>query len=84
MKSRNFILTLNNPDVTITELSEICKRNGATTFAGQLERGTQTGTVHAQFFIGFDNPRSLGSIKKWQPRAHIEPAKNAFRSFEYC
>lgn len=45
-KSQNFICTLNNPDVSIDELSSVCKRNGATTFAGQLERAA-SGTVHA-------------------------------------
>lgn len=33
-KSRNFIGTLNNPDVTLTEFSDLTKQLGATTFAG--------------------------------------------------
>ena len=53
-RSINFICTLNNPNVTVTELADVCKRNGTKTLAAQLEKG-ESGTPHIQFFLGFDN-----------------------------
>ena len=86
MISKYYIGTLNNPNVTVDEFSQFCKRVlSASSFAGQLEKG-ESGTPHIQFLIGFDTQKRLTAVRKrfdqWHP--HLEIAGNAFKSYEYC
>jgi len=67
-KSRNWLLTLNNPDVTLESLHV---RAGAVYTCGQLEQGVQ-GTRHFQFFMNFKDPVRLASFKKLDVRIHAE------------
>lgn len=82
-KSRNYCLTINNPKETLEEISERGKKHGLLTFNGQLEKGAE-GTPHYQIFMAFPNPISFNTIRKLYSTAHIEPAKNALRAYEYC
>lgn len=83
MKSRNYVFTLNNPEVDIHQWLEKAKATGACAARCQLERGEE-GTLHIQGFVQYKSPRSFASIKKQFTREHIEVCKNAFRSWEYC
>lgn len=83
MKSCNYLLTINNPTVTLHELSEYCKSKGVSTFVAQLERG-EAGTAHFQVFIQFTSKRHFTAVKKLFPTAHVETAKNALKSYNYC
>lgn len=50
-ESRNFIVTLNNPKIDVSELKEIVVKLGFTYFRGQLEKGAE-GTPHIQACFG--------------------------------
>lgn len=81
-KSRNFILTKNNPKETLTEFFEILKRDAVCACA-QLERG-ENGTPHFQAFSSYKNARQVKSMIKSFPGCHIEVAKNAMAAWTYC
>lgn len=82
-KSDYFLLTWNNPKINLDELSDFVKSHGCTSFAGQLEKG-ESGTPHYQFLVRFPTKRSLKSVRDRFPKCHVEPAKNSFKSYEYC
>lgn len=75
-KGRNWIATLNNPDVTPPEyLEAYMTTHRATYVVGQLEKGEE-GTAHLQFFVNFGDNRRLSAMKKIEPRAHWEVARD--------
>lgn len=81
---RNYIITLNNPDVTLQEWFDTAQRLLSPLWiAAQLEQG-ENGTPHIQASFGFKEARKFNAIKKLLPRAHIEPAKLAWESYKYC
>lgn len=82
-KSRNFFLTKNNPKETLTEFFEILKRD-AVCARVQLERGEQTGTHHFQAFVSYQSKRHATAMRKKFPGCHVDPAKSAMASWEYC
>lgn len=82
MSGRNFILTINNPKYDIHQFIDKARSLGYTYARAQLERG-ESGTVHIQGTFGGKKTRKARVIKDW-PGAHVEIAKNALRSWEYC
>ena len=82
-KARNYVLTINNPENTLAEQLEMFRRAGAERAIAQLEKGEQ-GTPHFQCFIGFKESQRFRALKKKFPTAHIEIAKSAFDSWQYC
>lgn len=57
-KSKNYVLTINNPVITLAEQLEMFGRAGAVKAIAQLERG-ESGTPHFQCFIAYANERSF-------------------------
>ncbi len=82
-KHRSYILTLNNPTVSLEDIKELAVKEGACSFVGQAEKG-ESGTEHYQFCFQFRNPRSFRSVKSLFEKAHIEPCKSYPDSVEYC
>jgi len=79
---RNFLLTINNPKYDIHEFIERAKAQQFKYARAQLERG-ESGTPHIQGFIGGRQVRKTKVIKDW-PGAHVEVARNALASWDYC
>lgn len=64
LKSRNWLGTLNNPDVEGQEFLEKWFTEGKAKYVvGQLERGTE-GTLHIQYFLNFKEPVRMSQLKK--------------------
>lgn len=84
LKSRNFLMTLNNPE-TMTEdyLKAIHDKLKAVYTCGQLEKGEQ-GTPHIQFFMNFKEPIRCAAIKKVDSKLHIEVVKVNNGAHTYC
>jgi len=76
-KSREFLLTYNNPEITPAQFIEHIKKMGAKKLIFQLEKGEKTGTPHYQGYIYFPNPRYEKAVNKGQ-KFHVEIAKNPF------
>lgn len=81
-KSRNFILTKNNPKETLNEFFDILKRDAVCACA-QLERG-ESGTPHFQAFVSYNGQRHHKAMVKKFPGCHVEVAKNAMAAWNYC
>lgn len=82
--SRNFIGTRNNPTETLEEFLDVLKRlPGAVAGRVQLERGAE-GTPHFQWCVTLSKVARLKAMIKKMPGSHVEAAKNAMRSWEYC
>lgn len=62
LRSHGFVVTLNNPTVTLEDYVEQWKHAGAETISAQLERGNTTRTLHIQLFARFHNQRALKSL----------------------
>jgi len=67
-------VTINNPTDSDEECINIARQKGWTVI-GQLEKGTDTGTVHYQLMVKTPQLR-CSAIKKVFPRGHIEFARN--------
>lgn len=81
--TRNLCVTINNPTIDIHQWLEIVKAAGALTARCQLERG-ESGTPHIQGFISFKSVARFSKVTKLFPGCHVEAARNAFKSYEYC
>lgn len=83
-KSRNFLMTLNNP---VEECEDYLKalhgKLGAAYTCGQLEKGAN-GTPHIQFFMNWKEPIRLSKIKKADNKLHIEVVKINNGAHTYC
>lgn len=77
------MLTINNPRVDIHQWLERARAVGASSARCQSERG-ESGTLHLQCFISWSSQKAFGAVKKVWPDAHIEKARNAFHSWQYC
>lgn len=75
--------TMNNPEITIDELEEVAMASGADAFRGQRERGAN-GTPHFQFYVGFQNQRTLLSMTKLFKKCHIEICADPGAAWDYC
>ena len=81
-KSKNYILTKNNPKESLTEFFEYLKRDAVCACA-QLEQG-ESGTPHFQAFVSFKNEKHQTAMIKKFPGCHVEIAKNAMAAWKYC
>lgn len=80
-RSRSWCVTLNN--YTEEEYKDLCTLECRYLVVGK-EVGDE-GTPHLQAYIVFPNGKSLKSVKKLIPRAHLEPAKGDSRhNRDYC
>jgi hypothetical protein len=59
------------------------RRDGAVAAIAQLERG-ESGTPHFQCFVRYKANRKFTAMAKKFPKAHIEIARNAYKSWKYC
>lgn len=80
-KSRVYCFTLNNyTDLEYTAITEMDCR-----YLVVGKEVGDSGTPHLQGYIYLDNPRSLSSMKKEMPRAHLETAKGTpLQGSQYC
>lgn len=49
----------------------------------QEERGEE-GTPHLQGYLHYKNQVARSTLKQWNPRLHLEPARSITQSIEYC
>jgi len=72
-RSRNWIITWNNPDAPI---EQVLRAQDDVRFAcGQREIGEECGTLHEHAYVEFTRPRSHASLRKLLPKARIEERK---------
>lgn len=80
MKSRNWVLTVNNPDQV---WADIQFPSTVVYCVGQLELG-ESGTPHWQLLIKFKHPVRLQQVKKIFPTCHAEVRRGSeIQSLEY-
>ncbi len=82
MKSKNFLITFNNPDVDIHQFIDLIKGAGFTYCRAQLERG-DSGTPHIQAVFGGKSTR-FSVISKLLPKAHVEKCRSPHDGWTYC
>lgn len=75
------MVTWNNPPTQDWDALVAMLRPGY--MVGQLETG-DSGTLHWQFAVQWDNPRSFAAIKKDMPLAHFEEVRSWAASVQYC
>ena len=80
-KIRNALVTWNNPPTK--DWDELVAMLSPAYMVGQLERG-EAGTLHWQFAVQWQNPRSFAAIKKDLPLAHFEEVKSWTAAVTYC
>jgi len=82
MKSKNFMLTKNNPKESLEEFHQILKADSVYARV-QLELSA-SGTPHYQACVGYKNERHMKALIKQFDGCHIEVARNAMRAWKYC
>lgn len=85
-RTRRWVFTLNNPEVTKEELLKSLQERASVRYAiiGH-EVGELKGTEHLQGFIEFENAATFEQMKARLQRAHIEPALGSNRQNRaYC
>ena len=84
--ARNYILTINNPEMNEAEFYEFCtKLDHIKYFIFQREKGTETETEHYQVYIEFCVSKRFDTIKGYFPTAHIEKRNGTkMQAKEYC
>ena len=80
-KIRNALVTWNNPPTK--DWDELVAMLSPAYMVGQLERG-EAGTLHWQFAVQWQNPRSFAAIKKDLPLAHFEEVRSWAAAVTYC
>lgn len=80
-KIRNALVTWNNPPTQNWDDLVAMLRPGY--MVGQLEVG-DSGTLHWQFAVQWENPRSFAAIKKDLPLAHFEEVRSWAAAVQYC
>lgn len=84
IRARAWCFTLNNPEKNEAQLEQELKKNGATKFIFQKEKG-ESETPHFQGVVYFENPRDFNAVRKiFDEKAHIEKCKNWKNSVNYC
>lgn len=86
IRTRRWVFTLNNPEVTKEELLKSLQERASVRYVviGH-EVGELKGTEHLQGFIEFENAATFEQMKARLPRAHIEPALGSNRqNRSYC
>lgn len=83
-RSRNFIITLNNPTRTLEEYGQLAT-NSNLRYTMQMERG-QSGTIHLQAFLTRSQPTTITAIlNHFAPEhPHIEFARDPKNAEAYC
>lgn len=82
IRSRGWCFTINND--RYKDLKELITLCDSDYLIFGFEKG-KSGTSHIQGYLYFDNARSFQSIKRFLPRAHIEPAKGTpEQNHDYC
>ena len=81
-KIRNALVTWNNPPTK--DWDDLVAMLNPAYMVGQLERG-EAGTLHWQFAVQWQNPRSFAAIKKKDlPLAHFEEVRSWAAAVTYC
>lgn len=80
-KIRNALVTWNNPPTK--DWDDLVAMLKPAYMVGQLERG-ESGTLHWQFAVQWQNPRSFAAIKKDMPLAHFEEVRSWAAAVQYC
>lgn len=81
-ESRNYSLTMNRIEISLTEWSEILAV-GSVYSRCQAEIGKE-GKLHYQACVGFKNKKSFSFMKKRFPTCHIEASRSAMAAWHYC
>lgn len=81
-RGRNFLVTVNNPELSAEELQQLLDRNNVK-YVFQRERG-ENGTEHYQLFVHCDQARTCNYVRSFLPTAHVEIARNAAAARAYC
>lgn len=82
-RARIWTFTINNPEKNYETIVKNIFDTKTSLYVFQLEKG-EKGTVHMQGHLEFKNARSLKSMKKLLPRAHLEKCRNRKASIAYC
>lgn len=82
-RAYHFILTVNNAKITIEEFKKTAVEKGAISGCAQLEVAS-TGTPHIQATISFADAKSIKSVIKKFPGAHVEICRDPRKSWDYC
>lgn len=81
---RNWIGTLNNPEVDAREYLEKWSQLKSVKYVcGQLEKGAE-GTRHIQYFVNLVEPQRMSYLKKHCGKSHYEPVKINNGAHTYC
>lgn len=86
VRTRRWVFTLNNPEVSKEELLEMIKERAATRYVviGE-EVAPTTCTLHYQGFVEYENAATFEQLKARLPLAHIERAKGSNQQNKaYC
>lgn len=84
-RHRNWVFTLNNPNVECNMCELFGDVSGCVWAAGQLEKAPSTGTIHWQGACVFRSAKSLSAMKRLLPGAHFEVMRGHPKdSEEYC
>lgn len=81
--SRAWFFTWNNPDIDDTVFYELLLILNPKSFVFQLERG-ESGTLHYQGCIYFDNAKHFGAMKQFNNKWHLKRCKDWIKSLYYC
>lgn len=82
MTSRNWLFTLNNPD--IDEYPELWNKDHISLLVYQPEIGLM-GTLHLQGYMEIDSPRRLSFVQSLNARAHWEIRRGTrLQALQYC
>ncbi|QNG41099.1 replication-associated protein [Antarctic virus 3_V_CPHALFsw003Ad] len=83
IRSRGWVFTINNPVESDNEQMETCAAAARYVIRG-LETGEE-GTKHWQGYVLFKEAKTMTSVKKFLPRAHLEKQRgNNKQAIDYC
>lgn len=82
MNTQTYLITHNNPEMTLEEYMMLWKPH-VNYINMQLERG-ETGTVHIQAYVHLKKRSRLAALKKIDKLAHYEPVKKDNGASAYC
>jgi hypothetical protein len=86
LRTRRWVLTINNPDLTKEQLKDYVINHYKTRYLiiGN-EIAPTTGTPHFQMYLEFHNPATFNQLKKRFPTAHIQIANGSAEDSKiYC
>jgi len=83
MLGKNFFGTKNNPKESLTEFMLVLKQMDPICARAQYEKG-ENGTPHFQWMVSLKKSTRLPKMHKLLPGCHVELAKNAMASWNYC